>query len=190
MKGLAMEQHAERNTAKKHRNIPLRLAMVLLCLILASSCYYAGVLARYTTAVTSSDTARVAKFLITEEIDGETFQFGVDSVSIAPGEEEQKAALLGITNSSEVAVKYTITVKNETENLPVDISINDLNTSTGKKKIGSNTVTFETELSPGDGNQTYQLNLKWQAGKSGTEALAYMGMVDYFSITAEAVQID
>jgi len=210
MKGSAMEQHAERNNAKKHRNIPLRLAAGslrlaagLLCVMLGSSCYLSGIMARYSTTATSSDTARVAKFLITEDIERQGFSGEVDSAGLTGAAGPQTIALLGVTNDSEVAVKYTIKVEKITGNLPVEISLLETSTSgnsseDSKFKIesiespsesGSKGLTATIDLPPGSSNRTCQLNLEWKLG-ADENALDYMGMVDYISITAEAVQID
>jgi len=198
MKDSTMEQHANRDMTKKHRTrrhraekhsvkkhsyLSLRLAAGLLCLTLGSSCCYSGVLARYTTSATSSDTARVAKFLITEETKpGTSFHVGIDAVDIAPGAGAQKVAILAVTNKSEVAVEYTITVNKETENLPVKISFTD--TSTREK---NDELSFTTQLPPGAEPKRYQLSLEWESNEDDWK---YMGMVDYISITAQAVQID
>ncbi len=183
MKGSAMEQYAKRNTAKKRRNISLRLAAGLLCLLLGISCYLVGIMARHTTTAASGGDARVAKFLITEDVKpSDKFQVGIDAVEIAGEMEPETIAVLEITNGGEVDVEYTITVKNVYGNLPVKLSIEN----TPEEEQG-NTLSFKTQMSPGAEKKTYQLQLGWPSGKN---ALDYMGMVDYISVTAEAVQID
>ncbi len=48
---------------RKPSNPAMRIALILLCLVLASSYLVAGMLAKYTTSDSDGDTARVAKFI-------------------------------------------------------------------------------------------------------------------------------
>ncbi len=177
-----MGQHAERNTAKKHGNISLRLAAVLLCLVLGSTCYLTGVMARHTTAGVSGDEARVARFLITENVTpSDKFKVGIDTVEITGEMAPETVAVLEMTNGGEVDVEYTVTVKNAYGNLPVELSVED---ATVENR--DNALVFKTQIAAG-GRQEYNLMLGWPSGEN---ALDYMGMVDYISVTAEAVQID
>jgi len=183
MKKIEMEKHAQKNRIKKYRNIPVYFAVGLLCLMLGSSYYLSGVMARYATSPTPDGIARVAKFLITEDVSrGHNYDLG--AVTIAGGEANQTIAFLNITNSSEVAVEYTITVKNESKNLPLVFYIdkNPMENTDG-------TFTLKTQLSPGE-KADYNLNSAWNQTASSSNAADYMGMVDYISLTAEAVQID
>jgi len=177
-----MRQHPERNTVHKHRHISLRLAAVLLLLVLGSSCYLTGVMARYTNVTADGDDARVAKFLITEKVKpNDKFDVGVDTAAITGETGPQAAAILEITNGGEVDVEYTITVEKPYKNLPIELSITDPST---RAAVGSSP--FKIQLQPGT-SETYELSVEW---KSGENALDYMGMVDYISVTAEAVQMD
>jgi len=180
-----MKHHAEKNTVKKYRNIPLCLAAGLLCLMLGSSYCLSGVMARYATTATSGGIGRVAKFLITEKLThGNSLIAELDAVPIAGGEADQPIAFLNITNNSEVAVEYIITVQNESGNLPLTFSIDNI-----KSTAKDGTFTFTTELAPGT-EYNYTLNSQWSQAPGDLNALEYMGMVDYISLTAEAVQID
>ena len=81
---------------KAKLNIPMCAAAVLLFLTLLSIHLTSGLFARYTTTVTASDSARVAKFDVVGEI--------------TPAENEEGKFLLKVTNNSDVAVQYRIDV--------------------------------------------------------------------------------
>ena len=70
------------NENRKPHAIVLRAAAVLLILVLFTTSIVSGRYARYTSSATGHDSARVAKFRVTEEgIDGQMIK-----VSIAPGQ--------------------------------------------------------------------------------------------------------
>ena len=98
-------------------NPAMVLAMILLCLTLISTHLTAGLYARYTTTDTGEDSARVAKFEITE-----TGIF-VDTMvaEILPGDSEKRT--IEVVNKSEVAVNCTVTLKNVYNNLPIKLML-------------------------------------------------------------------
>ena len=165
-----------KNNAKM--NIPIRVAAVLLCLTLFSTYLVTGLLARYATSAQSSDHARVAKFSVqgsgalTESIEA----------SIAPGKSADAALI--IENNSEVAVEYTVTVTNETNNLPLRFRMVKAGTSPAVNTSGS---TFTSQQLPGSHTDQYTLFIDWEATDNGP---ALMGMVDYITVTVTAAQID
>ena len=153
-------------------NIPMCLAGILLCLTLISVHLTSGLYARYTTTAEGSDLARVAAFKVTE--DRTTFSSGV-VLGVTPG--KTMASIL-VKNESEVAIRYTITVTNVTENLPLSFRVGD-GTESAVTATGSWSM-------PVKSTQECQLSIMWDA--AGAEA--YMGMVDKLSITLTAEQID
>ncbi len=166
---------------RKHKtkvNIPIRVAAVLLCLTLFSTYLVTGLLARYATSAQSSDHARVAKFSIqgsgklTESIEA----------SIVPGIPIDVALI--IENNSEVAVEYTVTVTNETNNLPLRFRMEKAGTSPTVNSSGS---TFTSQQLPGSHTDQYTLFIDWEAADNDP---ALMGMVDYITVTVTAAQID
>lgn len=156
-------------------NIPMCLAGVLLCLTLISVHLTSGLYARYTTTAEGSDLARVAVFKVTE--DRTTFSSGV-VLGVAPGEKPTTAAI-HVKNDSEVAIRYTITVTNETENLPLSFRVGD-GTESAVTATGSWNMSVGSETD-------CVLRIYW---KDVAGAEAYMGMVDKISITLTAEQID
>lgn len=112
----------------------LMLLVVMIGLILV-----AGTYAKYTTTVSGSDTAVVAKFSVGANTSNETFDlFGttvidddattsdssdVASNRIAPGTGGKFNILL--TNASEVAVNYTLNIEEteNTSNIPIEYSV-------------------------------------------------------------------
>lgn len=82
----------------------VRTAMVLLCLVLVSTCWMGGLLAKYSTTGSGGDEARVAKF--------EVHTNGVKTEDISCTAEKNSDGVYTITvnNASEVAVRYTLAV--------------------------------------------------------------------------------
>lgn len=83
--------------------LPLRIALVLLCLVLLSTHFTGGLYARYRSTADGSDSARVAKFDV--RVTGDK-----QSVLVSTEGTTQNQLVISIVNQSEVAVKYDITV--------------------------------------------------------------------------------
>ena len=150
-------------------NMPMCLASILFCFTLISINITSGLYARYVATSSGGDQARVAKFYITED----NTHFSEDMlISLAPGTIE---TTITVVNQSETAVNYTITVKNKTNNIPLQFRIGNQLTDT--RTYG---------LAPHSGEDTYTLQIVWD--EEG--ALEHMGKVDIVTITLDAVQID
>lgn len=160
----------ERKQAKM--NIPMCVACVLLCLTLLSAYFTSGLYARYTVTGNGADSARVAMFRITQDHTtfNDEFQMGT-----APGVVSRD---IQVSNDSEVAVAYTVTIRNLTGNVPYKFRV-------GESEATLNECSVTTQLAPSK-TQTVTLYAIWE--KEG--ALAYMGMVDQVEITIVATQID
>lgn len=155
----------------------LRAAGVLLCLVLASSYLVCGMFARYTTTATGSDTARVAKF----SISGTAIQSADITADLSPG--EAKTCQLEINNDSEVAVEFEVSIKNLTDNLPLDFSVRLENDSELQE---SDQFVFTDQMSPAE-KTIYKLYILWPGDASSPQ---YSGMVDQIRVTVNATQID
>ena len=96
-----------RQTAKVKKNIPLRLAAVLLCLTLFSVYLTAGLFARYTVSGSGADTARVAGFQPKAVISpGKgTIQYDINKI-----DDYELTYEITVTNLSEVAVNYDLVI--------------------------------------------------------------------------------
>ncbi len=172
-----MGKYLKKNKPK--RNIPLRVAAVLFYLTLCTTCLVSGLYARYSTNTQSSNQARVAKF----SIKGDGILSQTIEAALIPGENETTS--LNIHNNSEVAVEYTVTVSNETGNLPLHLKM----TKTGSTQVqeGTGPITFtEPRLSGGQVDQ-YGLEIQWKAEDNGAD---WMGKVDHIAVTVTAAQID
>ncbi|MCQ2478824.1 MAG: hypothetical protein MJ091_06430, partial [Clostridia bacterium] len=96
---------------------------------------------------------------------------------------------LEIDNRSEVAVEYTLTVQNETGNLPLTFKFTNTATSTVEASA-KDTCVLQNAMAAG-GTVNYTMNAVWEvSGAAEDENLQYMGMIDYIVITLEVVQID
>ena len=153
----------------------LRLAAVLLILVALSSSMVAGRYARYTTSASGSDSARVARFEVTQTNEDGLFTQNV-SIHVAPGLTSRNT--VSVTNSSEVAVNYRINVNNTYKNLPLKFEI----------EVGGEThaVPFTGTVAP-NSTATYTLLTTWN---STDNSIDYAGKVDLIQLALDAVQID
>ena len=157
------------NENRKPHAIVLRAAAVLLILVLFTTSIVSGRYARYTSSATGHDSARVAKFRVTEEgIDGQMIK-----VSIAPGQTVKHEII--VHNDSEVAIAYSVIADNKHQNLPLTISVSD------GKTTGSSVT-----LDPGV-TKTVNLQIYWDETKNEDK---YIGMVDTIHLVLTAAQID
>ena len=156
-------------------NIPICLACLLLCLTLFSLHFSGGLYAKYITKGSGGDGARVARFEITEENTEFTTALAIETI---PGEDVTKQ--ISVTNKSEVAVGYTITIKNRTKNIPFAFSVDGSSPALGQCSV-------TRYLEPNSTRAIIPIVAKWESNES---AVDYMGMVDLIDITIEATQVD
>lgn len=162
-------------------NIPLCLAAVLLCLVLFTTHMTSGLYARYTSTASGSDGARVAKFEITDDLSSFTTALSFET---SPSEDKEKPCQkvsIEVSNGSEVAVAYTVTIANTTQNVPYKFAIN------GAAPPTLHSATGTAVLAP-EANTTVTIDIYWD-DTAGT-AVTCMGMVDKITIDVEAAQID
>lgn len=102
-------------TSKK--NWTMRAAVLMLALVLITSCFVGGTFAKYVTSGTGGDNARVAKWgvTVTAHETGDIFAKSYDNTVIAegeykviaPGTKKDNAALVTLSGKPEVSVKVT-----------------------------------------------------------------------------------
>ena len=109
-------------TSKKNRT--LRAAVLMLALVLITSCFVGGTFAKYVTSDNAADLARVAKWgvSITAHPTGGVFAKEYDAIAgqentvvaddgktnvVAPGTKKENAALVELSGKPEVSVKVT-----------------------------------------------------------------------------------
>jgi hypothetical protein len=146
----------------------LRIAGVLLCLTLLSVHLSSGLYARYTSTVSGSDSARVAKF---EVKDVGTFSKDL-YLEYNPGVSNSYTVV--IENHSEVAVKCSVDVERLSNNIPLNVSISGDITD----------VTFAPNDAAG---KTVRLALEWPGTKNDA---AYSYEVDAIRVSVSVEQID
>ena len=157
------------NENRKPHAIVLRAAAVLLILVLFTTSIVSGRYARYTSSATGHDSARVAKFRVTEEgIDGQMIK-----VSIAPGQTEKHEII--VHNDSEVAIAYSVVPDNKYRNLPLSFSITSEDSDGPSVTLGPRAT------------KTVYLQIYWDATKNEDK---YIGMVDTIHLILTAAQID
>lgn len=171
------------------KNVMMRVASALLVAVLMTTCAISGTFAKYTTTVTSSDSAKVAKWAFT--IDGtaiannfafdlaETWtdydgsaEVDVDSKLLAPGTKGKFDIVL--VNQSEVNAKYSLKLEETFNNLPdgfdttkfpVEYSVNgtEWNADISQVKID------ETDIAMSTGSATITVFWRWDFGSTDAE---------------------
>jgi hypothetical protein len=127
------------NTEKRTSNKSLRAAAALFCLVLVSTWFMNGVMAKYLVVNSYEEQSRIASFDVgvdenlTKELD----------VSLTPQNTNPEKYTLKIENSSEVAfrVKATLYIRG---NLPLEIIVK--NPSEKNKVVGKIENTLDTNL--------------------------------------------
>ncbi len=169
-------------------NILMCTVSVLLCATLFSMYLVSGLYAKYTVSATDSDGARVAEFNITQE--GTIFQ-NIEA-DVIPG--TTQSAELTITNGSEVAMEYTLTVTNVTGNIkPLKFKLTpvDVNTALVVTERYENGISINTACQiPGEHTDKYTLSIVWEPSANEEDDLALIGMVDYITVSVTATQAD
>lgn len=137
---------------RKH-NIPMCMALVLLCLTMITTHMTGGLYARYTTTASGSDSARVAKFDVqcnVTAVEGTTDQFNVT-----------------VTNNSDVTVEYTLEVLGHVQNDAAKVV--KLSAKIGDKAL--NDASYLWTLLSGQSSDPHTITL---APEAWTEITQYM----------------
>ena len=131
-----------------------------------------GLYAKYTVSAEADDSARVAKFSVTE--DCTSFSTTLE-MPLEPG---IYTKTIQVKNDSEVAVEYTITLENDTDNIPLLLAVDDQTPTADYCSLAHN-------MAPGT-TDTRTITVKWP----GEGAEEYIGKVDLIKVTIIANQID
>jgi hypothetical protein len=171
------------NEGEMRKNIMLRSAAAMLCLVLISGWAISGVLAKYVTGGSSGDSANVAAFSVTEGA-SET-----KSIDLLPGsgdaDKDKNGFHVSVTNNSEVAVKYTFTME-LTGNLPLEIATDD--EALTKDSDSDENMTWSTNVAAGkNSTNNYTFYPVWDSSKN---SYIYSGGVESIQVTVSAEQED
>ena len=164
----------------EHSNKAIRLAGLLLCLVLVSTYFTSGLLARYTTTSEGEDAARVAVMAM------DTSYVIENPISIAPGED--KTIEITLTNKKnnricEVAQNYSMTVENITNNMELSFKY-FLVSGAGNINEDSVSGTFKAGV---EETVTYKIKIAW-TGNPRPASSAFE--VDGLKIVIKAEQVD
>lgn len=190
------------------KNIPMRIASILLTAVLITSGAVSGTFAKYTAEATAEDSVDIAKWSFTTEgtdiAKATTFTFGLfDTIKntgeknvtkgkIAPG--TSGSFTIDLKNASEVTAKYTITLSamSNPTNIPIEFSTNG-STWTTRDKINVTNNNFAI-------NATTQVTIHWrwafgnstEVNKVDTDAGTNTAANRKLSVTAKIVaeQVD
>ena len=153
-------------------NIIKLIMLSLLIMVVLSFSLVGNLLAKYSTGAGNSETARVAKFRITES--------GISTVSISsekfrPGFTFEQP--VEVTNESEVAVTYVL-AKTTTGNLPLRFELNGQDFSNS---------TYSDTIEPNSEKRSYVMKVIWPESENNPE---YSGMVDSIKLMLTVNQAD
>lgn len=151
---------------------------VLLCLVLTTFWLMCNMYAKYSAQASGNDSARVAKFNVTEEGTA-TQQIKAD---VYPG--FSQTYNVSVTNASEVAISYSMDIQSKYENLPLEFKMLD----SDDNEIASKSI----DISATDHNEhIYKVQISWptDTNNSATDP-DYAGKMDVIEITLNAVQKD
>lgn len=158
-----------------------RIAAILLILVLFSTCIVTGRLARYVSSTQGMDSARVARFELTQS----GVQEDVFYTHIQPG--QVTLHTITVQNKSEVAMRYRVQMVNVTQNLP-GLCFQLARWENGEDStelFEEATNTFSEELAPGSSEVTIVIRTVWD----NTDP-ANIEKVDYVKMIVTAEQID
>ena len=166
------------------KNFILRVAAILLVLTMFSISIVTGRLAKYVTTASGDDSARVAKFELTET----GLQEDAFYVHIAPG--ETPVHTITVINSSEVAMRYTVQLENMTNNLP-DLKFVMTGKNNGGQIVGSYNDAIRTYSGdlPANAGEDGKITIHVQTAWNSTDP-AHAEKVDWVRILVTAEQID
>lgn len=156
-------------------NWAVRIAGILLCLTLTSSCLLSGLYARYSTQAVGSASARVAAFRVTTAF-AEPQTVRVNLGRMTPG--SSGSYTFSVTNDSEVKIQNIIKLT-ATNNLPLSFQLD------GEAVSSGSTVTTSA-LSYGQ-TAAYTLTVSWNEGEIDAK---YANEVDALWVTVTSEQID
>lgn len=159
--------------ANEKWSIPLRLAAVLLCLTMVSLNLVSGLLAKYTTSSSGSDSARVAVFDVTGN--GSATQTLLLQ-NMKPGATQQYE--LKVKNSGETAALLKWQIES-TQNLPITYQISG--------ESVENNVAYEKEIPMGANEVDLTLTVNWPESENDYK---WSYEVDQVTITLTYLQID
>ncbi|MBP3396388.1 MAG: hypothetical protein J6L87_04355 [Clostridia bacterium] len=156
---------------KLHNRAPLlfRIALALLCLLLVTSHYTGGLYARYVAVASGKDSARVAKFAVSSNLNGATPLVLSGLEDLTPGASQNYD--LRVKNDSEVSVFYRFEASC-LGNLPLKFEI----TSSG---AGT--------LAPGAAEAVHTLTVTWP---SSAKDVSLAGEIDIVTVTLTCTQVD
>lgn len=164
----------------KLQNQIMRLAAVLLCLTLLSLYLLCGMYARYTSQDSGGDSARVAKFNVSES---DSLQRHTYAVEITPDTSENLE--VQITNSSETSVKYILEFLVE-GNLPITITPDTNGAGNTLNQQNPNAWIWETtKASNLNTTETYNFNLSLS-----NKSYMYSGGIERIILTLTVEQVD
>lgn len=144
----------------------------LILLVVVTSLTVVNLAAKYRSSTGSDDSARIAKFEITET---GVSTFDISTESFYPGYEVTKE--LQIHNKSEVAVDYTVTASTSGV-LPLEIEIDG---------DAGNPLTFSRQLVPNGAMTVFDITVRWPEEYNDVE---YSGKLDLLKLTVSVTQAD
>lgn len=183
------------------KNLVFKLGLFCAALVLIATCFVSSAWAKYTQTVSAQDSARVAKFLVSTDVDGaaltdptadiDIFKTAfknilgdTDNDEVAPGENliapgSNGSFVINFDNASEVAVEYVVSADiTNTANIPLYFKVGD-----GSWVLATSTnLTTELQgdsyiIAVGGANQNVTVQWAWPYDAAHASALGIPGYV-------------
>lgn len=164
--------------------IVLTCASILLCFTIVSSYLTAGIFARFVSSDTASDSARVATFNVDKQ-GALTTSFAAEFVPDVPCYKE-----IVVQNKSEVAIEYTITILNKSNNMDLWFRFGTDEDDLRKNTLTPEVATYTTYFASSSEQKRYVLEIIWKSSGDPLRDLEYMGAVDQIAVTLIATQVN
>ncbi len=164
-------------------NWPMRLAALMACLVLLTTSMLSGFYAKYVSRATADDASRVAVFRVNQQLLNSGAAVQHINFELLPSE-RSKSWTIQVINESETAVRYTLTLQNETGNLPVTAWLDNQTLATfGGRDLGPGLL--------GTGSQwQHQLSFGFDLDENSENSFLYHREIDHLILTLHCEQIN
>ena len=156
--------------SNRHAPVVFYIGLVVVFLVLLSTCFTGGMYAKYTAKDGDNNSARVAKFNVTDGFLTDIFLVEINDMH--PGEVIKYT--FDVQNNSEVAINFSVKHDNLTKNLPIVIEDIDMNFGVGE----GGTVIF---------------CVSWPIvtnGQTSTDSDKFTGQIDVIELLVNITQIN
>ena len=141
------------------------LSTITICLAIISLSLVATTISKYVSSKIDDNKSTIAKFDVSELLENGGIE-QVLNVNLKPGESITENVI--VTNSGDVQIRYSISIINETSNLPLTFT------------------SYDGVINPHTSNQSCPITISWPEDKNSP---SYSGKVDVIKISISVEQV-